>query len=131
MILICLSDYGGSSGGFRDERRGGGFEEYNAGDDDTSTRRSTSISRRAGASATSPVSPRRANSAAAAPPPKPKEPEIDLLGGFGDEDVSVGSGNAFATDKALPALTPPAPADGLSNLKYISVKYSNRVTHNR
>jgi epsin len=105
--------YSGNSGGFRDETsRRGGFEEYNAGDDETTVRRSTSIPRRTGSVNT--TSPRRTSSAAAVstPVPKPKEPEVDLLGGFGDDDAGSGGGvNIFATNKALPALTTPATTD--------------------
>lgn len=114
--------YSGNSGGFRDETRRGGFEEYNAGDDETTTpaRRSDSVSYRAGSGSTDATSPRRTTPAAALAPPKPKEPEVDLLGGFGDEDI-IGGGaetNVFATDKALPALSmsptvaTPAATDG-------------------
>src|ERR1700683_360847 len=117
-----MTDYSGgggfsssSSGGFRDETRRGGFEEYNAGDDESSTptRRTASVSHRAGSGVggSNPTSPR--HTTPAIPAPKPKEPEVDLLGGFGDEDV-ISTGietNVFATDKALPALSvPPAVA---------------------
>lgn len=56
-----------------------------------------------------PPSSRRAGTTApaapVAPPPKAKEPEVDLLGGFGDDDFN---GN-LATNKALPAVTTAAP----------------------
>jgi len=123
MLTICdFADNsggysGGGSGGFRDETRRGGFEEYNAGDDEiSSTHQSNSVSQRAtGNGVSNTNSPRRATHAAAPAPPKPKEPEVDLLGGFGDEDV-IGGGtevNVFATEKALPVLTSP-PAFGVA-----------------
>lgn len=108
-ILIHGLDYGSYSGGgsgagsssFRDDnRRAGGFEEYNAGDDEvvtTSPVRSNSISAgRAHA--------RKAS--APAPAPAPVQ-EVDLLGGFGDDDPFGSTSTAakgFATDKALPAV---------------------------
>ena len=104
-----IADYSGSSGGFRDTQRSGAFEEYDAGGDEdpsSTARRSTSISQKIGSS-----SRRTAPDTA----PTPKEPEIDLLGGF-DDIPSSATSNSFATDKELPALTTPAapvvPADG-------------------
>lgn len=116
------TDYSGNGGGFRDTQRSGGFEEYDAGGDEdpsATTRRSTSISQKTGGSS------RRTTSSTAAPAPKPKEPEIDLLGGF-DDISSSAAGNSFATNKDLPALTTPsapaAAADGeflqISNVRY-------------
>lgn len=100
--------YSGGNGGFRDESSRRGFQEYDAGDDEAvgSSRRSASISTSSAASAP----PRRANTtssvAAATPlPPKAKEPEVDLLGGFGDDDFSA----PLATNKALPNVTTAAP----------------------
>ncbi|KAL0960965.1 hypothetical protein HGRIS_005962 [Hohenbuehelia grisea] len=103
------SNYGGSSsGGFRDEaRRGGGFEEYDAGDDeDTTTSRSSNTRT---PTRTSTTSATRAKETKPAPAPVQ---EVDLLGGFGDDDGlgSAGTNAAFATNKALPAVAPPAAA---------------------
>ena len=132
---------GGSSGGFRDETRRGGFEEYNAGDDEVSPNRSDFVSQQAaGNRLSSSNSSRRVTPAAAPAPPKPKEPEVDLLGGFGDEDV-IASGadtNVFATEKALPALTSPpafsaAPAttiaDGVFTMLQFPRLYHGRLTY--
>jgi epsin len=128
---------GESSGGFRDETRRGGFEEYNAGDDEISTsRRSNSISQPTSGNSNS----RRVAPAAVPAPPKPKEPEVDLLGGFGDEDV-IASGadtNVFATEKALPALNSPpafaaapatAPADGAFAILRFAKFYHNKTIY--
>jgi epsin len=132
---------GGSSGGFRDETRRGGFEEYNAGDDEVSTpNRSNSVSQRAaGNGISSSNSPRRVTPAAAPAPPKPKEPEVDLLGGFGDDVIASGADtNVFATEKALPALTSPpgfvaAPAtttaDGVFTVLRFPKLYNGRLTY--
>ena len=107
------ADYSGSSGSFRDTQRSGGFEEYDAGGDEdpsATARRSTSISQKIGSS-----SRRTTGSTAPDSAPTPKEPEIDLLGGF-DDIPSSATSNSFATDKELPALTTPTapvvPADG-------------------
>jgi epsin len=91
---------GGNSGGFKDDSRRGGFEEYNAGDDEVSApRRSGSVSQRTA----------RMSSTATATPPKAKEPvkEVDLLGGFEEEDAFAGSSTntGMATNKALPSLS--------------------------
>ena len=97
------ADYSGNSGGFRDTQRSGGFEEYDAGGDEdpsTSARRSTSISQKTGGSS-------RRTATAPPPAPKPKEPEVDLLGGL-DDIPSSATSTSFATNKALPALTTPA-----------------------
>ncbi|KAG1746036.1 uncharacterized protein EDB91DRAFT_1268988 [Suillus paluster] len=98
-------DFGGSSSGFRDSNSRKDFEEYTAGDDETVVRRSGSVSRsHAGSrqgtqSVSSPV--RTAQPA----PPKPKEPEVDLLGGFSDEPVAAPSVNPVSnTNKALPSV---------------------------
>ncbi|OJA14360.1 hypothetical protein AZE42_04960 [Rhizopogon vesiculosus] len=97
-------DYGNSSG-FRDSNGRKDFEEYTAGDDETVVRRSGSINRshtgsRQGAQSVS--SPARTAQPA---PPKPKEPEVDLLGGFGDEPVAAPSVNLVSnTNKALPSV---------------------------
>ncbi|EIW81077.1 ENTH-domain-containing protein [Coniophora puteana RWD-64-598 SS2] len=77
------SSSNGISGGFRDSSNRRDFEEYTAGDDETVVRRSTSTSQRI-----NPRSGNRSASSAAQPPArssKPKEPEVDLLGGFDDE----------------------------------------------
>ncbi|KAG0691901.1 hypothetical protein DFH29DRAFT_974356, partial [Suillus ampliporus] len=98
-------DFGGSSG-FRDSNGRRDFEEYTAGDDDTVVKRSGSVSRshtgsRQGTQSIS--SPARTTQP---PPPKPKEPEVDLLGGFrDDEPVAAPSVNPLSnTNKALPSV---------------------------
>ncbi|KAG2131770.1 hypothetical protein DEU56DRAFT_813207 [Suillus clintonianus] len=94
-------DYGGSSG-FKDSNGRKDFEEYTAGDDETVVRRSGSVnrshtgSRQGTQSVSSPV--RTAQPA----PPKPKEPEVDLLGGFSDEPVTAPP--VSNTNKALPSV---------------------------
>lgn len=100
-----LSDYGHSSG-FRDSNGRKDFEEYTAGDDETVVRRSGSINRshigsRQGTQSVS--SPTRTAQAAS---PKPKEPEVDLLGGFNDDEPVVApSVNPVSnTNKALPSV---------------------------
>ncbi|KAH7928430.1 ENTH-domain-containing protein [Leucogyrophana mollusca] len=104
-------DYGGSSGGgssgFRDSTSRTTFEEYTAGDDDTVVRRSTSVSRgnapsRSSTSVGSPL--RTSQTTTAPPPPKAKEPEVDLLGGFGDDDEPLASSVGTNTNKALPTV---------------------------
>ncbi|KAG2134381.1 hypothetical protein BD769DRAFT_1444937 [Suillus cothurnatus] len=103
-------DYGGNSG-FRDNNGRKDFEEYTAGDDETVVRRSDSVSRshtgsRQGTqSVSSPVRP------AQPAPPKLKEPEVDLLGSFGDEPVAAASVNLVSnTNKALPSVGNAAPS---------------------
>ncbi|KIJ17852.1 hypothetical protein PAXINDRAFT_167799 [Paxillus involutus ATCC 200175] len=100
---------GGTSGGFRDSAGQREFEEYNAGDDETVVRRSNSVSRSSVPSRSATTGPpSRTQASSAPPPPKPKEPEPDLLGGFGD-DLPVSAApttmsNNTNTDKALPSL---------------------------
>ncbi|KDQ25492.1 hypothetical protein PLEOSDRAFT_1113460 [Pleurotus ostreatus PC15] len=97
--------YGGSSssGGFRDDTRRGGFEEYNAGDDEeVNPRASTSIRTPTRSSTASSVTAK-----AKAPAPAPVQ-EVDLLGGFGDDDAFATPAPGFSVDKALPAVAAPA-----------------------
>jgi hypothetical protein len=50
---------------------------------------------------------------------------VDLLGGFGDEDV-ISTGietNVFATDKALPALSVPPAVAATTDGKFIFIIY--------
>lgn len=103
-LLLDYGSYGGSSsnGGFRDDTRRGGFEEYNAGDDEeVNPRASTSVRTPTRPSATSSVT-----SKAKAPAPAPVQ-EVDLLGGFGDDDAFAAPAPGFSVDKALPAVAPP------------------------
>lgn len=116
-MLTRVADYSGSSGGFRDTQRSGGFEEYDAGgDEDTSTspRRSTSTSQRTGGSSRRTTAP-----TASAPAPKPKEPEVDLLGGFDEDIPSSATSNSFATNKELPALSTPAAPVALADGEFL------------
>lgn len=85
---------GGGSSGFHDTpARQASYDEYDAGDFEQGPRRSASVTRRAQPLPTRSASgPSRQSTRSAAPtppPPKVKEPEVDLLGGFGDEDVVV------------------------------------------
>ncbi|KAH7911726.1 hypothetical protein BJ138DRAFT_1149921 [Hygrophoropsis aurantiaca] len=116
-------DYGGSAGGgssgFRDSTSRTTFEEYTAGDDETVVRRSSSISRsnapaRSSTSVASPL--RTSQTAAAPPPPKPKEPEVDLLGGFGD-DEPLASSLGTNTNKALPSVNTTAEDDEFADFQ--------------
>lgn len=104
-LTNILLDFSHSSG-FRDTNGRRDFEEYTAGDDETVVRRSGSIHRnhtssRQGTQSTS--SPVRTAQAAS---PKPKEPEVDLLGGFIDEEPVVAPSTNLAsnTNKALPSV---------------------------
>ncbi|KAK0185692.1 hypothetical protein F5146DRAFT_1071121 [Armillaria mellea] len=98
--------YSGSSGsGFRDDSRRG-YEEYNAGDDETVT---TSPNRSSSMGST-----RAPTRKPTAPLPAPEPvPEVDLLGGLVDDTFAstpapqTKATSAFATDKALPAVSPP------------------------
>ncbi|KIJ62654.1 hypothetical protein HYDPIDRAFT_94170 [Hydnomerulius pinastri MD-312] len=98
---------GGSSGGFRDSTGRREFEEYTAGDDETVERRSNSVTQnnvpsRSGTTAGSSL---RTQATAAVPAPKQKEPEVDLLGGFGDDEpVAAAPAITNNTNKALPSL---------------------------
>ncbi|KAF9499095.1 ENTH-domain-containing protein [Pleurotus eryngii] len=100
-------DYGSyrgssSSGGFRDDTRRGAFEEYNAGDDEeVNPRASTSVRTPTRLSTTSSVTAK-----AKAPAPAAVQ-EVDLLGGFGDDDAFATPAPGFSVDKALPAVAPP------------------------
>lgn len=104
MVLLDYGSYGGSSssGGFRDDTRRGGFEEYNAGDDEE-------VNQRASTSVRTPTRSSTASSVTAkakAPAPAPVQ-EVDLLGGFGDDDAFATPAPGFSVDKALPAVAPP------------------------
>ncbi|KAK0487109.1 hypothetical protein IW261DRAFT_1445927 [Armillaria novae-zelandiae] len=98
--------YSGSSGsGFRDDSRRG-YEEYNAGDDETVT---TSPNRSSSMGST-----RAPTRKPTAPLPAPEPvPEVDLLGGLADDAFAsppapqTKTTSTFATDKALPAVSPP------------------------
>ncbi|KAG2365070.1 hypothetical protein BDR07DRAFT_1449901 [Suillus spraguei] len=97
-------DYGGSSG-FRDSNGRKDFEEYTAGDDETAIRRSGSISRSHTGSRQGTQSVSSSVRPAQPAPPKPKEPEVDLLGGFGDEPMAATGVNPVSnTNKALPTV---------------------------
>ncbi|KZP12521.1 ENTH-domain-containing protein [Athelia psychrophila] len=117
LAMVAAAGEGGSSGGFRDDAPRRGFQEYDAGDDDDTApvRRSSSVSQAQSRSQPSSQAstPRRGNTAAAAaalPPPKAKQPEVDLLGGFGDDEPIA----APATNKALPGFGgAPAPVVSL------------------
>lgn len=98
--------YSSSSGsGFRDDSRRG-YEEYNAGDDETVT---TSPNRSSSMGSTR--APTR-KPTATLPAPEPVA-EVDLLGGLADDASASAPASqtkttsAFATDKALPAVSPP------------------------
>ncbi|KAH8804202.1 hypothetical protein DL96DRAFT_1631459 [Flagelloscypha sp. PMI_526] len=69
---------GGSSGGFSDSRTSNQYEEYDAGGDDLggSPKKAKPVARMSGS--TTAASKKKEE------PPKPKEPEVDLLGGFDD-----------------------------------------------
>ncbi|KAJ8481753.1 hypothetical protein ONZ45_g15196 [Pleurotus djamor] len=102
---------GSGSSGFRDETRRGGFEEYNAGDDEEIPGRSSTSARTPTRSSTL----NSVTSKAKEPAPAPVQ-EVDLLGGFGDDDAFASSNvttnpviAGFSTNKALPALGAPAP----------------------
>lgn len=123
MLMLAGEDYsgggysgggGGSSGGFRDDTGRQGFQEYDAGDDDDTApvRRSSSVTQSRSQPSSQAGTPKRGNTAVTAPPPpKAKQPEIDLLGGFGDDEPA--SAPAPATNKALPGFAAPAPAVSL------------------
>ncbi|KAK0503657.1 hypothetical protein EDD18DRAFT_1130096 [Armillaria luteobubalina] len=96
---------GSSSSGFRDDSRRG-YEEYNAGDDETVT---TSPNRSSSMGST-----RAPTRKPTAPLPAPEPvPEVDLLGGLADDTFASApvpqtkTTSTFATDKALPAVSPP------------------------
>lgn len=114
-------DYGGSSssGGFRDQAAPrGGFDEYDAGEDEAPVQRSSSLSQRPAASAASSRRTAQPAAAAAPPPPKAKQPEVDLLGGFGDDDFAAPAPGPVATNKALPD-----PLDGASHIGVVAPPY--------
>ncbi|KAG1715713.1 hypothetical protein ID866_1429 [Astraeus odoratus] len=94
--------FSGSNSGYRDGAGRRDFEEYTAGDDETVVRRSNSVNngRNTPRANVTPASPLRAQTNVA-PPPKPKEPEVDLLGGFDEESSASVPTN---TNKALPSL---------------------------
>ena len=102
LVTLILPDFGGSysggTSGYRDSTGRKDFEEYTAGDDETVPRRTNSINngRNNSRANTTPASPLRTQSSSV--PPKPKEPEVDLLGGFDEETVPTN------TNKALPSL---------------------------
>ncbi|TFY73954.1 hypothetical protein EWM64_g10058, partial [Hericium alpestre] len=91
----------GGSGGFRDEGSRKGYEEYDAGEYEEGPRRSDSTSRRTGAASTSRSSTLTTSRSAPAKAPEPAK-EVDLLGGFGDDEPVAAPAKA---EKALPALT--------------------------
>lgn len=95
--LTFLAEYysgsgsgGGGGSSFRDDARRGGFDEYDAGEYDTGSRPTASSSRpnaspssRPSRTATNSSTPPAAPAKAAPPPVQ----EVDLLGGFGDEET--------------------------------------------
>jgi epsin len=121
---------GGLGGGFRDDTRRGGFDEYNAGDDEIPvSRRSNSISTHTRSNTASSTAA-DSRTAAATPTPAPAHAkEVDLLGGFMDDDVFGGTSDTFSAEKALPALGPPPPAsiDGMSAPQIMTISITRAV----
>lgn len=117
LIRGIYTDYGGSSGGFRDNNGQRGFDEYNAGDDEISApRRSNSTTVRSSGTGAAPRSSTSSTAPSAPPasaPTKTPAKVVDLLG-FGDEDdfsAPVSAPARPAPEKALPAVSS-NPLDG-------------------
>ena len=117
--------YSGSSGSKR-------FQEYDAGDDETPRRSSLSTSdarpstpQQKGKSALS-----KNTMASTKAPEKPPLQEVDLLGGFADDDA-FGSGSAISPPIGAPGIPPPqstqpaASLDGMSSLASATWAYAD------
>ncbi|KAG5221208.1 Epsin, clathrin recruitment and traffic [Salix suchowensis] len=91
MVLLDYGSYGGSSssGGFRDDTRRGESTRLNVCTDPTRLSTASSVTAKAKAPAPAAVQ------------------EVDLLGGFGDDDAFATPAPGFSVDKALPAVAPP------------------------
>lgn len=96
---------GGGSSSFRDQNSRREFDEYDAGDFEERPSRSSSTSARQSSSSRQPRSSVPSSSAPAAPakPVAPPVKEVDLLGGFGDDEVPAVAPPAFS--KPLPTPT--------------------------
>lgn len=135
MLMLAGEDYsgggytgggGGGSGGFRDDTGRQGFQEYDAGDDDDTApvRRSSSVTQSRSQPSSQAGTPKRGTTATTAPPPpKAKLPEVDLLGGFGDDEPAPAP--APATNRALPGFAAPAPAVSLDGNAFFPCLINN------
>ena len=120
-------DGGYSGGGYSGSNYSGGggysggnskrFQEYDAGDDETPRRSSlsTNDSRPSNSQLKGKSTLSQHTTAPTKAPEKPPAQEVDLLGGFGDDDA-FGSGSALPPPVGAPALAPPQPAKPVASL---------------